>query len=274
MNFPKHETGKIVPFPTKAELDELRDPIKEFWNKHRKEEETGAVIDEPECLKNMSDTKVIKNIIIKKYDEKEYSIWYRSAAGFETGDKPATFRLVRRILKEPDSALEASNEDIAIIKSYIDFLIMEFVNKLDQNDLQAQAELYKYAAKINEKVAKKKLRYRSTIRGEWGGVTGEPNSRLHIIAGELYETLSTKEKNPEKKADFIHEAVSEYLAQILVYELKKELSQEDFKVCIESISGQINKDDAAKKLAVTLSNYDKEIKMLTDKVLKLSEIKS
>lgn len=250
------------------------DAIEKFHRDHRKKKETSPEIEEPEFLKNISDTTVIKNIIIKKYDEKKYSIWYRSAGGPETSNKPATFSLIRRTLKEPDSALEANEEDVNIIKSYIDFLIMEFVNKLDQNDLQANAELYKYAAKINEKVAKTKLGFRSTIRGEWGGVTDEPNSLLHLMAGKLYETLSTKEPNAERKADFIHEAVSEYLAQILVYELKKELSREDFKVRIEYISGQINKNDAANKLAITLSNYDKEIKMLNDKILKLSKIKS
>lgn len=273
MRFKEYKTGQVIRFPVE-ESGKPPDAIEAFRRKRRKEKETSAEISEPEFLKNISDTTVIKNIIIKKYDEKKYSIWYRSTGGPETSDKPATFSLIRRTLKEPDGALEANEEDVAIIKSYIDFLIMEFVNKLDQNDLQANAELYKYAAKINEKVAKKKLGFRSTIRGEWGGITGEPNSRLHLMAGKLYETLSTKEKDAERKADFIHEAVSEYLAQILVYELKKELSQEDFKVHIKFISGQINKNDAANKLATTLSNYDKEIKILTDKVLKLSKIKS
>ena len=258
----------------KERIDEKPDAVETLRRKYRKEKEMGVEIDEPECLKDMSDMEVIKNIIIKKYDEKKYSVWYRSAAGNEISDKPARFRLIRRLLKEPDSALEASDEDIAIIKSYIDFLIMEFVNKLDNTDLQTNAELYKYAAKINEKVAKKKLGYRSTIRGEWGGVTSEPNSRLHLIAGQLYETLSVKENSAARKADFIHEAVSEYLAQILVYELKQELSQEDFKSHVKLISGQINKDAAAKKLVITLGNYDKEIKMLNEKVVKLSKIKS
>ena len=177
------------------------------------------------------------------------------------------------MLKEPDSVLEENRRDVDIVKSYIDFLVTEFIKTLDHKDLLAQAELYKYAAKINEKVAKKKLRIRSAIGGSFNMPNYGTNSQFHFLAGNLYEILSKKETNADKKEDFMCEAASEYLGQILVYELKKELSREDFEDTVKSMSSAFKKNNMALDLAMTLASYDDKIKELNGKILKLTKIK-
>ncbi len=60
------EKNNIIRFPVEK-AGKPPDTIEMFKREHRKKEETETEIDEPECIKTISDTRVIKNIIIKKY---------------------------------------------------------------------------------------------------------------------------------------------------------------------------------------------------------------
>lgn len=262
------EKDNIIRFPVELS-GKPPDAIEVFLRRGKKERKTG-VVDEPECLKDIPDIKVIENIIIKK-DGATYKNYKKYEN--QTSDKPVTFGLIREVLKESESLLAENRRDVDIIKSYIDFLVIEFKDTLDREDLLAQAELYRYLAKINEKVTKKELWRRSTIHGPFNMPRYETNAMFHFRAGNLYETLSKKETRPDKKEDWAREAASEYLGQILVYELKKELSQEDFDDNIKSASSTFKKNNMALDLAMTLASYDSKIKELNDKILKLTKIK-
>lgn len=259
----RNNLNNLIQFPSPEEREGTpSDPRKLLKNLEAKRMgERVEIAEEPNVLKNVSDTEIIKNILILKTSA---SYMDPKSASFFRDQPPVTFGIIRAILKTPIDSLKNNRRDFATVRAYVSFLIKDFKEKISKTDLSDQAELYKYTGKLNDLF---------TIKGSYEIVANEEGSKLHGRAADLYKILATTEKDPLKKEAFTNEGVNEYLAQVKIYEYEKELAQKDYDRRIDYITDPKEKKVAGKNLKQTLEEYDLRIKDLNKQILKLAKIK-